>query len=115
MGARGSRLQGPRMRRKVPIGTNDLTRGVVSDEIVSNVREILLGIGSLSPACAIFVQSVMPRAASRREELLDLNSKAAATVWVRVAGTRFVDLWPVLATEEDADSMADYAPFRAQN
>lgn len=114
MGARGSRLQGPRMRRKVPIGTNDLTRGVVSDEIVSNVREILLGIGSLSPACAIFVQSVMPRAASRRGELLDLNSKAAAT-GVRVAGTRFVDLWPVLATEEDADSMADYAPFRAQN
>lgn len=82
------------------IGTNDLTRGVGSGEIVRNVREILLGISSLSPGCAIFVQSVMPRTASRREELLELNQRLQEVCGSVSPTSRFIDLWPVFATEE---------------
>ncbi len=81
------------------IGTNDLTRGLTTDVIVRNVRDILQGIRERSPECVVFVQSVMPRTASRREELLELNQRLEALCGAATPSCRFIDLWQVLATD----------------
>ncbi|WP_189016576.1 GDSL-type esterase/lipase family protein [Paenarthrobacter histidinolovorans] len=82
------------------IGTNDLTRGLTIDVIERNVRSILQCIRQRSPECTVFVQSVMPRTAARKEELQELNQRLLELCRAATPSTRFIDLWPVLATSE---------------
>jgi lysophospholipase L1-like esterase len=82
------------------IGTNDLTRKVPEAEILDNIRSILDEIQSRAPRTPVWVQSVMPRTAKLLPRLTSLNSgiRHLADEWSDQ--TRYLDLWPALATEE---------------
>ena len=77
------------------IGTNDLTRDVPVARIAANVRLIVRRCLAEAPGTRLFLQGVMPRAASYRGRIEALNGSyreiAAAT------GATFIDLFPLLA------------------
>jgi len=81
------------------IGTNDLSQPVPEDRIVANVAAIVERIHAESPGTRIFLQSVLPRAASYRErvESLDLGLRAVAAQHEAT----WVDLYPLF--EDPAD------------
>jgi len=76
----------------VLIGTNDLFVGAPRDEIAANVGEILARIASESAGTKLFVQSVLPRAASYRAEVEALNARLE--VVARERGATWIDLYP---------------------
>ncbi|WP_328609532.1 GDSL-type esterase/lipase family protein [Amycolatopsis sp. NBC_00345] len=82
------------------IGTNDLMGLIPHEEIARNVAAILDGIEERAPGTPVFVQSVMPRAKSYREEVQALNRRYVQLVDERPEHIRYVDLWPALATPE---------------
>jgi lysophospholipase L1-like esterase len=75
------------------IGTNDLGAGLPPDEIVRNVETLLARMRRDLPACALYVQAVMPRAAkfAARVQALNLRYREVAA---KHAAT-FIDLFPV--------------------
>ena len=81
------------------IGTNDLSAGRSATSIVRNISAILDGIERRAPGTFVFVQSIMPRAASYRDDVLIVNQRLVELVASRPAHVRYLDLWPLLATE----------------
>jgi lysophospholipase L1-like esterase len=79
------------------IGTNDLAFGVAEADIVANVRSIIDEILEESPRTAIFVQSVLPRAAEYRERIESLNRLLQPSI---DGVAQWVDLYPLFL---DAD------------
>jgi hypothetical protein len=74
------------------IGTNDLFVGASPEEIAANVAAILARIARESAGTQLYLQSVLPRAASYRAELEMLNARLEA-----VAGEQnatWIDLYP---------------------
>jgi len=82
------------------IGTNDISVGVPTSEIVGNVRAIIAAIQDRAPGTPIFVESIMPRALKFREELTHLNRLYRDAVAGAGGNVTYVDLWPALATPE---------------
>ena len=80
------------------IGTNDIMALKPLDEAVRNVAAILDGIEQRAPGTPVFVQSVMPRGAAYRAEVLALNRRYVDLVANRPDHIRYVDLWPALET-----------------
>jgi lysophospholipase L1-like esterase len=74
------------------IGTNDLFVGAAAGEIAANVREILARIADESASTQLYVQSVLPRAASYRDEVEALNAQLEAVA--REQGATWIDLYP---------------------
>lgn len=74
------------------IGTNDLYRGVSEAQIVSNIEEILDRLKQESPDTEVYLQSVLPRAASYRARIEALNARLAEVAAER--GAAWVDLYP---------------------
>ena len=74
------------------IGTNDLYRGSSDDEIVSNIEEILDRFKQESPDTEVYLQSVLPRAASFRARIEALNTRLSEVAGER--GAAWVDLYP---------------------
>ena len=62
------------------IGTNDLTYGVDEAQIVANVEQIVATIRAESPETELFVQSLLPRAASFGERVESLNRALKSAV-----------------------------------
>jgi lysophospholipase L1-like esterase len=83
-------------------GTNDVTRGVRQDAIVEETRRIIDAILERSPSTRLYLQSVMPRAAAFRDELVNLNRQLRLLADDRQGAVDFVDLWPALADPEGA-------------
>ena len=73
------------------IGTNDLFRGSSEDEIVSNIEEVLERLKQESPDTEVYLQSVLPRAASYRASIEALNARLAEVAGER--GAAWVDLY----------------------
>jgi lysophospholipase L1-like esterase len=82
------------------IGTNDLTGSVPEEEIVRNVRAILSEIERRAPGCPVFVQSVMPRTAKYLPRIASLNHRLEQLCAEAPPSSRYLDLWPALATPE---------------
>jgi lysophospholipase L1-like esterase len=74
------------------IGTNDLFRGASEAEVVSNIEEILDRLKQESPDTEVYLQSVLPRAASYRASVEALNARLAEVAGER--GAAWVDLYP---------------------
>ena len=73
------------------IGTNDLFLGASEDEIVANIEEILDRLKQESPDTEVYLQSVLPRAASYRSRVEALNARLAEVAGER--GCAWVDLY----------------------
>jgi lysophospholipase L1-like esterase len=84
------------------IGTNDVSGGLPTSEIVGNVRAIIAAIQGLAPGTPIVVESIMPRALKYREEITHLNRLYRDAVADAGGSVTFLDLWPALATPEGA-------------
>jgi lysophospholipase L1-like esterase len=82
------------------IGTNDVSGGVPTADIVGNVRAIIAAIQNRAPDAPVFVESIMPRALKYREEITHLNRLYRDAVAEAGGNVRFLDLWPALATPE---------------
>jgi lysophospholipase L1-like esterase len=74
------------------VGTNDLQRGDSEDEIVANVIEILERLKTETPDTEVYLQSVLPRAASYRERIEALDARLAEVALEQ--GTEWIDLYP---------------------
>ncbi|MCX2982187.1 sialate O-acetylesterase [Halieaceae bacterium IMCC14734] len=75
------------------IGTNDLTHGPDSrDTSYQQYREIVQRLQQESPRTEIFLQSVLPRAADKQEEVEAYNAVIAEIA--TATGTTFIDLYP---------------------
>ena len=74
------------------IGTNDLYRGASEDEIVADIEEILDQLKQESPDSEVYLQSVLPRAASYRARVEALNARLAEVAGEQ--GAAWVDLYP---------------------
>lgn len=87
------------------IGTNDLANaGLAPDAIAANIETIVDTIRSRSPDTAIYVQSVLPRAASFREDVEALNDNLQQ----RVAGKAvWLDLYPLFLDTTDGSIRDD--------
>jgi hypothetical protein len=81
------------------IGTNDLTGGRSAASIVHDISAILDGIERRAPGTPVFVQSIMPRGARYRDDVLIVNRRLVELVASRPAHIQYLDLWPLLATE----------------
>lgn len=79
------------------IGTNDLSIGVPEDEIVANIRAILDGVERRAAGTPVILQSVMPRNARFRDEVVLLNRRLERLVADAPDHVRYLDLWPALA------------------
>ncbi|WP_432246186.1 GDSL-type esterase/lipase family protein (plasmid) [Arthrobacter sp. G.S.26] len=82
------------------IGTNDLALGVPEADVLNNIHLILDEIEKRAPATPVWVQSVMPRTEKLLPELRSLNAGIQRIVDDLSDGVRYLDLWPVLATEK---------------
>jgi lysophospholipase L1-like esterase len=82
------------------IGTNDLSVGFAEDEIVQNVRDTLREIARRAEDCPVYVQSVMPRTAAYRDRISRLNERLELLCETDFPSSRYIDLWPALATPE---------------
>jgi lysophospholipase L1-like esterase len=80
------------------IGTNDLFRGASDDEIVADIEEILDRMKDESPDSEVYLQSVLPRAASYRARIEALNARLSEVAGER--GAAWVDLYPHFFDEE---------------
>ncbi|MBM4385879.1 MAG: hypothetical protein FJ091_21230 [Deltaproteobacteria bacterium] len=80
------------------IGTNDLFVGAAPEEIAANVGEILGRIAGESAGTQLYVQSVLPRAASYRAEVEALNARLERVASER--GATWIDLYPVFLDPE---------------
>ena len=80
------------------IGTNDLSGGVPLDTIAANIAEIVEGIGEESPETRVFVQSVLPRGASYRKDVEQLNAKIKTLITGRA---HWIDLYPLFLDGAD--------------
>jgi lysophospholipase L1-like esterase len=87
------------------IGTNDFRMGVVADEIVANVRQIIVSIQANNAQTRIFVQSIMPRESKLRSGVTALNVRLADVA--AQSGVEWIDLWPALA-DGNGGLKADY-------
>jgi lysophospholipase L1-like esterase len=74
------------------IGTNDLYAGRSEDEIVANIEDILEQLKQESPDTEVYLQSVLPRAASYRARVEALNTRLSEVAGER--GAAWVDLYP---------------------
>jgi lysophospholipase L1-like esterase len=74
------------------IGTNDLYRGSSEDEIVANIEEILERLKQESPDTEVYLESVLPRAASYRSRIEALNARLAEVAGEQ--GAAWVELYP---------------------
>lgn len=82
------------------VGTNDISASVPTADIVSNVTRIVQGIEHRAPGTPVVVQSIMPRGATYREEVLFVNGLLKKIVADAPAHVTYLDLWPALATPE---------------
>ncbi len=89
------------------IGTNDLSMGTSEADIADNVGAIIERIHSESPGTTVFVQSVLPRAASYREAIESLNGRLEQVAGEH--GATFIDLYPHFLDESDGSIRDDYA------
>jgi lysophospholipase L1-like esterase len=80
------------------IGTNDLAQGVPIEQITSNIRALLDQVHQRAPQAQVLIQSVMPRKASYRRRIIELNDQLRQLTIVPY--TDYIDLWPDLATPE---------------
>ncbi|WP_394525537.1 GDSL-type esterase/lipase family protein [Paenarthrobacter nicotinovorans] len=86
------------------IGTNDLgAKGRsprIVDELSLAIEELVISIRQMAPGSPLLLNSVMPRHQKYADAIRRLNER------IRVVAAKhdavFVDLWPVLATEEGA-------------
>ena len=74
------------------IGTNDLFRGDSEDEIVAHIIEILEHLKQETPDTEVYLQSVLPRAASYRDRIEALNARLAEVALEH--GSEWIDLYP---------------------
>jgi hypothetical protein len=74
------------------IGTNDLFVGASPQEIAANVAAILARIARESAGTQLYLQSVLPRAASYRAEVEALNTRLEAVA--REQSATWIDLYP---------------------
>jgi lysophospholipase L1-like esterase len=81
------------------VGTNDLSIGVRETAIVRHIGEILAGIEQRASGCTVNVQSVLPRTAGMRAEIVALNRRLEQ-LCADSDRAVYVDLWPALATSE---------------
>jgi len=89
----------------VLIGTNDLFRGAAEAEVVSNIEEILDRVKEESPDTEVYLQSVLPRAASDRASVEALNARLAEVAGER--GAAWVDLYPSFLDPETGGIRAE--------
>jgi lysophospholipase L1-like esterase len=80
------------------IGTNDLAMGTPISQIAANIGEIVDQIRIASPETAIFVQTVLPRAADYRSDVETLNAEILATIGGKA---NWVDLYPEFLSPGD--------------
>ncbi len=84
------------------IGTNDISSGVPTAEIVGNVRRLLTELDRRSPGTPVVVQSIMPRKLAYRDEVRYVNRLLQGVVANAGPQVTYLDLWPALATPEGA-------------
>jgi lysophospholipase L1-like esterase len=87
------------------IGTNDLFRGEPEDEIVANITDILDRLKQETPDTEVYLQSVLPRAASFRADVEALNSRLAEVALER--GAAWIDLYPAFLDPETGGIRAE--------
>ena len=82
------------------IGTNDLAWRRSAEHIVRNIETILVTLRRELPDAQLLVQSVMPRERAYAETIKDVNRH----LWQFASTVRaqYLDLWPALATGQDA-------------
>ena len=82
----------------VKIGTNDLGLDVPEDEIVANLETLLERVTKVSPDTRIYVQSVLPRAASFHLRIESLNRRYAQLAATH--GATWIDLYPLFLQQD---------------
>ena len=82
----------------VKIGTNDLGLDVPEDEIVANLEILLERVTRGSPETKVYVQSVLPRAASFQPRIESLNRRFAELATAHEA--TWIDLYPLFLQED---------------
>jgi lysophospholipase L1-like esterase len=75
------------------IGSNDLNAGFSVEEIGGNVARLLDELTRALPGCKLYLQTVMPRAASFTKRILALNRLYASITAQR--GITLIDLFPL--------------------
>lgn len=89
---------GPARKVFLKIGTNDLGAGIDEATILENYETILDHFARDAPSTTVYVQSVLPRAASYRERVESLNAGIEALAAAR--GLEFIDLYPAFLDED---------------
>lgn len=87
------------------IGTNDLFRGDSEDEIVSNITDILDRMKQETPDTEVYLQSVLPRAASYRADIEALNVRLSEVALEH--GSAWIDLYPAFLDPETGGIRAE--------
>jgi lysophospholipase L1-like esterase len=81
------------------IGTNDLGNGARAEEVVARAKRLCQAITERLDGAPLFVQSVLPRAASYAAEVAVLRREYRRLVET-LPNAHFVDLVPVLGTPD---------------
>lgn len=88
------------------IGTNDLAAGRTPEAIAATVAAIVGAVTQTAPASSILINSVMPRARSYRDRVVELNGLLSSLAAAQ--GAAFLDLWPILS-DGDGAIRAEYS------
>ena len=89
---------GPASRVFLKIGTNDLGAGIDEATILENYERILDRFEREAPSTTVYVQSVLPRAASYRKLVESLNTEIEALAAAR--DVEFIDLYPAFLADD---------------
>ena len=92
LGRLGPVLAGTPRRLFLQIGTNDLAAGRPPDAILDDYATLVRRVAVESPATRVYVQSLLPRAASYRARIEDLNVRIARLAGEH--GAEYLDLYP---------------------
>ncbi len=84
------------------IGTNDLSVARPPGEIAANVEDLVEAIQDTAPGVPVVVQSVLPRSARFRDEIIELNRLFRELVERAADSVSYLDLWPALGTPDGA-------------
>lgn len=86
------------------IGTNDISIGLEIEAIADNIEKIVDTIRRDSPQTQIYIQSVLPRAASYRERIERLNQLLQSTIKNKA---NWINLYPLFLDEADGSIRND--------
>ena len=94
----------------IMVGVNDLARGVLVDEVIENMKEIISKIKEASPSTEIYIQSILPvnpdfgKFQKHMKKIEEIKKVNEALALMESAKVHYVDLYSQFT--EDIDKLS---------